>query len=390
MLLFLSTNIVNFINLIFSWFLLKLINPEFLSTINMYIAIQLALFLVFSGEQNAITSSVARHAIKPSFTTRTTDLVGAILFPMALAVLVLFPTSLKPAGSIIVFILGILLARNLMQFRGVLLGKQQKFRFSASIICENLCKLVMFYILFTFDAYIYDYVVILSLTPSISWMIERVKVHYESLSNGEVVAPRSEIKLGAFLLIQILFFAFYDLPYILRDLLLGKDKISSDLAFLGIFAKIIFFASSGFSLALIARFSNKQKLPSAKSGYYKAIVFVFCLTLFLALVFWNFAEELILIISQPSYVTLSNHLPLVILNAGLFTVSYIALSLIATQKHDWVASNSIAYLLMAVTLTAFIGFDLIEISGYLGIQGAIFLTIFGRSHFKLIRSIINK
>ena len=346
-----------------------------MSVVAMYIAFQLAAFLFFTGEQNKIAALVAKEHFlgEPTFPmSRTYDAIFLIILAFSIATAMYHTSLFTDAFVNIAFVSSILISRNLMQIRGVYLGMQRNRLYSFSILLENFVKFILVMVA-AFTSQNYEFMVLgLAAAPAVTWAFHRIQLNKSFAVSQQIDGGMTKL-FSTFLFIQLSFFLTFDLPYILINTTSGSSELSASLAFLGIFAKIIFFGSISFSLIVIAKIAGSSNsvdnLRTLNMSYLMIIIGSIILVVLTAF----FPDEIILLISTNDFLYLSDKLYVALTSACCFTLLFVTLNGLAA-KNDIFLSRIVVTLLAATTfLSVGVSAEYLSVSQFLYCQIILFL-----------------
>lgn len=364
MLLFLATNIVNLINLCFSIMIVKAVALDLLGMFSTLIALQLVVFLILNGEQNSICSLISKK--------RTNWLIGIgryknILFDGAAALFYglafYFYTFSKSSDhqliALSMFVVSLIVSKNLMQFRGVLLGAKENLRFSLSLVFENLSKFLAVSSALVFSSGLEHLIVALSIAPVFAWTLLRLHAGFGYVTHHLPELAKTNF-FNSFLSVQILFFATFDVPYVILSLVVRDESAAAELAFLAIFSKIIFFGCASFSLSLIARYSEASSEKINLKTYFSSVASILLISVGVLCIILVYPRELINFFAQSDYLPLGKLLWVSVLNASVFTILFVSLNVLCSLKLSGTREITLLVLALSFCMSLPLGFQLIS------------------------------
>ena len=386
-----ATNLANLLNLILSLTLARVLGPEAFGLISAFFAVQLFGMLLISGWQNTLVvhlkslSATERDQFAGWAMSRVPPLAIGLLVSVAVLIAQrgngpIETVKLPLLGVALLFSLG--LNYWLVHLRAADLFASRNKRFAANLVLESGAKvaLILGGTLLTRDP------ITLAAICAASQVIPFVS--YFCRSDGVLArTARPAFKVGRlFILLQGGFFAFFDSDLVIAASLASGEG-AGQLAVLNLAAKIVFFAFTGLTIAIIAdqarlepEAARRKLFESTRMLGIGTIILVAGGALLPGLAFT-------ILTGDPAYAS-AIELTLILSTAALFTLNAFAMNaLCARERYDWIGPYLwIAALRSAAVITLFwINVPLVVVLGLnLATQALLSLLIFRgtRSGFK--------
>lgn len=336
--IFLASNISNFLNLLLSLLLARTLTPAGFGQISAFFAIQLFGLLLISGWQNTLLIHLKsfNREQREGFSRWAMSHVRLLAGALLLATYAQFAIDETIASiRIILTAACVLLALGLnfwlIHLRAVDLFDEKIGHFSINLILENGSRLI---IIFSSTYITKDPFALVSIgaASQIIPFLSYLNVRNYKIQN----LPLPSFNLGQkFILLQGGFFAFFDSDLVLTASLYNSNE-AGKIAVLNLAAKIVFFAFSGITISLIA--DQARLTPEeARVSLMKSLKFLILSTILIITVGAMLPDIAFMILAgDPDYAT-TPELTIILSTATIFAMNAMLMNAQCAQtQFKWV------------------------------------------------------